>query len=194
MVGHETSKCYAKRRQRGDFARYLCGSGIDIGAGDDPLAVEDGSVRAYDKLDGDANTLTGIADESYDFVYSSHCLEHMESVQGALRNWVRILKGGGVLYVVVPDFELYEKGLWPSRFNSDHKASFSLRRPLLNSRRTHFVMHDLVKWLDLELAVSVLELHLEDDGFDPKRFEIDQTEIRNGGALCQIYFVGYKRR
>jgi SAM-dependent methyltransferase len=191
-MAQETFKCYPRRYERGDFERYLIGRGIDIGCGDDPLFVEEGSVRGYDKLDGDALYMAGIADESYDFVYSSHCLEHMPDVKLALTNWLRILRPGGILYVVVPDFELYEKKRWPSRFNGDHKASFSLS--IRVNRPTHYLIRDLVLWLDRERGVSTLEARLEDEGFDPARFEEDQTEMRNGGALCQIYFVGYKRQ
>ena len=191
-MSQETSKCYAKRRERGDFKRYLLGNGIDIGAGNDPLLIDEGSVRAWDKEDGDALYMEGVPDESYDFVYSSHCLEHMPEVQLALTNWVRILRPGGILYLVVPDFELYEKRQWPSRFNSDHKASFSLS--IRQRRLSHYLVPELVAWLDKEKAVTLLEAGLEDEGFDPSRFEEDQTEISNGGALCQIYLVGYKRK
>jgi SAM-dependent methyltransferase len=191
-MGLETSKCYAKRTERGDFKRYLFGHGIDIGCGNDPLVVQEGSVRGFDKEDGDALYMAAIEDESYDFVYSSHCLEHMPDVRLALRNWVRILKTGGILYVVVPDFSLYEKKCWPSRYNPDHKASFSLDLPL--ARANHYLVNNLVVWLDRELGITTVEVNLEDDGFDPARPDEDQTELRNGGALCQIYFVGYKRR
>src|ERR1700746_1334791 len=112
-MAQETSKCYPRRRERGDFKRYLTGEGIDVGCGDDPLRIEEGSVRGYDRLDGDALYMTGVPGEGYDFVYSSHCLEHMRDVKLALTNWLRILKPGGILYVVVPDFELYEKRRWP---------------------------------------------------------------------------------
>jgi ubiquinone/menaquinone biosynthesis C-methylase UbiE len=191
-MAQETSKCYARRRERCDFTRYLVGEGIDIGCGDDPLVVEEGSVRGYDRPDGDALYLAGVPDESYDFVYSSHCLEHMPDVKLALTNWIRILRPGGILYVVVPDFELYEKDSWPSRYNSDHKASFSLSAR--RTRASHYLIHDLVVWMDRERGVSTLEARLENEGFDPTRFMEDQTEMRNGGALCQIYFVGYKRK
>jgi SAM-dependent methyltransferase len=191
-MGQETSKCYSKRRARGDFQRYLFGHGIDIGCGNDPLIVQEGSVRGFDLLDGDALYMEEIKDESYDFVYSSHCLEHMPDVYLALHNWTRILKQGGILYVVVPDFELYEKKSWPSRFNPDHKASFSFS--VRAKRSSHYLMNELAIWLDRECAVTIMETGLEDDGFDPARFAEDQTEMRNGGALCQIYFVGYKRK
>ena len=189
----ETSKAFEIRRERGDFQRYLIGKGIDIGAGDDSLYILNGSVRSYDKRDGNAQFMAEIADATYDFVYSSHCLEHMPDVQLALRNWVRIIKPGGILYVVVPDFELYEKGMWPSRFNQDHKASFSITR-LPVDRATHYTMHDLVMWLDLELGVSTLELRLEDFGFDRTRFALDQTMAEHGWAQEQICLIGYKRK
>jgi len=189
----ETTKAFEIRRERGDFQRYLVGKGIDIGAGDDSLYILNGSVRSYDKRDGNAQFMAEIADASYDFVYSSHCLEHIADVQLALRNWVRIIKPGGILYIVVPDFELYEKGMWPSRFNADHKASFSIAR-LPVDRRTHYTMHDLVMWLDLELGVSTLELRLEDAGFDRTRFALDQTMAEHGWAQEQICLIGYKRK
>jgi hypothetical protein len=94
---------------------------------------------------------------------------------------------------VVPDFELYEKGMWPSRFNQDHKASFSITR-LPVDRATHYTLHDLVMWLDLELGVSTLELRLEDAGFDRTRFALDQTMAEHGWAQEQICLIGYKRK
>jgi len=116
----ETSKCHDMRLARGDFQNYLRGDGIDIGAGDDALRVPSGTVRPWDQPDGDAQLLAGISADCFDFVYSSHCLEHMRGVPEALENWIRVLRPGGWLYVVVPDYLLYEKMTWPSPFNSDH--------------------------------------------------------------------------
>ena len=70
--------------------------------------------------------MRGVPDASYDFVHSSHTLEHMRDAAEALCNWWRILAPGGYLIVVVPDWELYEQGVWPSQWNSDHKQRFSL--------------------------------------------------------------------
>ncbi|MBV5346213.1 MAG: methyltransferase domain-containing protein, partial [Rhodoferax sp.] len=63
-----------------------------------------------------------------DFVHSSHCLEHMRDVREALKNWIRIVKPGGFLILTVPDEDLYEQGQWPSRFNTDHKWSFTIHK------------------------------------------------------------------
>src|SRR5437867_5758022 len=83
----ETSKCEEMRRNRGDFDNYLKGEGIDIGAGEDVLKIPNGMVRPWDVPDGDAQLMAGVPDNSYDFVYSSHCLEHMRDVTQALTNW-----------------------------------------------------------------------------------------------------------
>ena len=80
----ETAKNYEDRVKNGDFSRYLHGYGIDIGGGDDCLILPPGikgKVRLWDLKDGDAQYLWKIRDEAFDFVYSSHCLEHMRNIK-----------------------------------------------------------------------------------------------------------------
>jgi hypothetical protein len=36
------------------------------------------------------------------------------------------VKPGGFLFFIVPDEDLYEQGVFPSRFNADHKATFTI--------------------------------------------------------------------
>lgn len=134
----ETAKAYARRVKAGWFDKYLIGSGIDIGCGYDILKSPYGSwlnevnqlipfnCRGWDQADGDAQYMKGIDDETYDFVYSSHCLEHMVDPSEALRNWFRILKRGGFLVVIVPDEDLYEQQVWPSKGNGDHKTTWTV--------------------------------------------------------------------
>lgn len=96
---------------------------IDIGAGKLPLNVPGLHVRAWDKEDGDAHSMVGVADGSYKTVFSHHCLEHLEAPISALRVWGRILANGGHLIVTVPHRDLYEKKpRLPSLFNPDHKT------------------------------------------------------------------------
>jgi len=191
---NETSKALAMRRRRGDFARYLHGKGIDIGAGPDPLRVPRGSVTRWDTAQGDAQYMAGIADESFDFVYSSHCLEHLRSVQEASRNWARILRPGGYLYLVVPDFELYEKRAWPPRFNQTHRHTFSLeftREHVGRSNHWH-VYEDLAPVVG-RLGIRILARILEADGYDyAEAWNVDQT--RRPATLAQICVIGIKRK
>jgi SAM-dependent methyltransferase len=51
----------------------------------------------------EGSTLEGIADAAYDFVLSSHNLEHISNPIKALYNWKRALKPCGFLLVVLPD-------------------------------------------------------------------------------------------
>ena len=193
QMGNETRKCFEKRKARGDFQKYLTGRGLDVGSGGDCLHVLRGSVDPWDLSQGDAEELVGVRDGIYEFVYSSHCLEHMRSVERALSNWVRVLKPGGILYVVVPDFSLYEKNCFPSKFNGDHKHTFSMtasRRE--QGRSTHWhLKEDLVPLLR-SLGVDVLETILEDDHYDRDLPEhVDQTHFPK--TLAQLCLIGRKR-
>lgn len=51
---------------------------------------------------GEATDLGFIADGSYDFVLSSHTLEHVANPLRALSEWKRVLKDGGLLALVLP--------------------------------------------------------------------------------------------
>jgi ubiquinone/menaquinone biosynthesis C-methylase UbiE len=74
---------------------------------------------------GNAQTLKGLRDCSFDFVYSGHTLEHMEDPALALKNWWRVVTVGGYLILYVPHRDLYEKKkTLPSQWNPDHKHFF----------------------------------------------------------------------
>jgi len=76
------------------------GQGVDIGAGLWPLpgATPVDSGRGP----GVAKHIAHFEDGSLDFVFSSHCLEHIENWRGALREWVDKLKPGGTLFLYLP--------------------------------------------------------------------------------------------
>ncbi len=118
----ETLKARSRRERDGFFEKYIRGRGIDIGCGTDPLTPD---VMKYDRIHGsrDAQMLPEVQDEQFDFVYSSHCLEHLHNPIIGLMNWWRVLKPGGFLIVTVPHRDLYEKRqVLPSRWNDDHKS------------------------------------------------------------------------
>jgi len=192
-MGNETRKCFEKRQTRGDFEKYLFGKGLDVGSGGDCLRILDGTVDPWDLTQGDAEALEGVQEGTYDFVYSSHCLEHLHSVERALSSWVRVLKPGGVLYVVVPDFTLYEKNYYPSRFNGDHKHTFSMTVSRKGEGRvTHWHLKEDFVPLLRSLGVDVMETVLEDDHYDRSLPEhVDQTHDPN--TLAQLCLIGRKR-
>lgn len=55
--------------------------------------------RQYQK---EGTRLDGIPAGSYDFVLSSHAIEHIANPLRALREWVRVLRDGGALILVMP--------------------------------------------------------------------------------------------
>lgn len=134
-MANEMQKAVNRRLYDSRFAReYFVGNGLDIGTGDDGLQKYKElfplikSVRPWDVHDGDAQYLTEIEDCIFDFAASSHCLEHMMSPHIALKNWIRVIRSGGHLIVTVPDEDMYEQGSWPSKYNYDHKHTFTINK------------------------------------------------------------------
>lgn len=50
----------------------------------------------------EATDLYGIANEKYDFLLSSHNLEHISNPVKALREWMRVVKPGGPIIILLP--------------------------------------------------------------------------------------------
>jgi SAM-dependent methyltransferase len=105
---------------------YLQGQGLEIGALHNPLRVparvrvtyvdrleEPVLRRHYPELAGqpfapvdvvdDGERLGKFADVSQDFVIANHFLEHCQDPIGSLFTLMRVLRVGGILYLVVPD-------------------------------------------------------------------------------------------
>lgn len=110
---------------------YTKGEGIDIGCYRWPwprsIAVEpDSKTARYIKNDlqrpcykTGGDDLSCFKDNKFDYVFSSHCLEHIQDWRRALDEWVRVLKIGGylILYLPHPRRESYRKGVHPSHVN-----------------------------------------------------------------------------
>lgn len=180
---NESLKARVRREREGCFERYFKGSGLDIGYGGD-LVVP--NARGWDLEDGDAQLLETIENETYDFVYSSHCLEHMRDPIIALMNWWRVLKPGGYLFVVVPDEDLYEHGIWPSVYNPDHKNTFTISKDKTWSP-VGFNITDLVNKLPNRKVISI---RTTDDNYDYSRHD-DQDQTL-GDAEAAIEFIVQK--
>jgi SAM-dependent methyltransferase len=110
---------------RTHFAAQLSGRGLEIGPLNRPLTTHAGMTVLYvDYADqatlkrlhpeladaippvhiiDDAEVLGTVEAESFDFLVAAHVIEHMRNPLRTLREWLRVLKPGGVLYLVVPD-------------------------------------------------------------------------------------------
>lgn len=191
----ECSKSIMRRLAEPNFVnRYFRGEGIDIGGAPDPLAMYVElfplmrGVRVWDLKDGDGQTLDGIADAQFDFVHSSHCLEHLHDPEDGLRNWFRVLKPGGHLIATVPDEDLYEQGQFPSTFNGDHKWTFTIFKTSSWSDRSRNLI-DLIASLGAEADVQKVQLLNSTYRYGLPRFDQTLTPIGESG----IEFVIRKR-
>lgn len=79
------------------MARLFCtGRGLDIGAGAWPLP---GAIPVELRDGGNA---LGLPPGRYDYVFSSHCLEHLVNPVQALEHWKERLRVGGALFLYLP--------------------------------------------------------------------------------------------
>jgi len=191
----ECSKSISRRLTDPNFInRYFVGRGLDIGGKPDPLALyrelfcQMDAVRTWDWEDGDAQHLATVKDGEFDFVHSSHCLEHLVAPLEGLSNWLRVVRPGGYLVVTVPDEDLYEQGVFPSTFNQDHKWTFTIFKTKSWSDRSLNLM-DLVRELDSAAELVRIEQLSASYRFELPRFDQTLTPV----AECGIELVIRKR-
>ena len=191
----ECSKSVARRLADANFIRrYFVGKGVDIGGKPDPLSLyahlfdRMSELRVWDLEDGDAQHMEGVPDNHFDFVHSSHCLEHLVNPAIGLKNWLRVTRPGGHVVVTVPDEDLYEQGVFPSTFNRDHKWTFAVCKHTSWSPRSVNVV-DLVR--ELGPAAELVRLEQLSSGyrFDIPRYDQSMSPV----AEFSIEFVLRKR-
>lgn len=155
-MGNEASKT---KQIWGEFEKNLLkGEGIDIGCGPDPIMP---NAIPFDMEDGDANEISKYIDKQFDFVFSSHSLEHMHDPIEAIQEWWKLVKPGGHLIFVVPDEDLYEQGYFPSLFNEDHKSTFTISKNTSWSPRSYNILELITYLRDAQL----LKIELQDNDY-----------------------------
>jgi SAM-dependent methyltransferase len=191
----ECSKSIVRRLNDSNFVRkYFVGIGVDVGGKPDPLVLYKHlfplmeSVRTWDWEDGDAEFMEGVADNTFDFLFASHCLEHLRDPHVGIRNWLRIVKPGGHLIVNVPEEDLYEQGIFPSTYNRDHKHTWTMGKEVSWSPNSINVV-EFVQTLGPAADVRKLEIIDATYRYDLPR--IDQTLAPV--AECAIEIIIRKR-
>jgi SAM-dependent methyltransferase len=101
------------------FAKHFCvGKGYDIGCNriewsfPDSIPI-DPVLNEYDAYN--------LPDGEVDYIFSSHCLEHLPHWVNALDYWISKLKNGGVLFLYLPH---YDQEYWRPWNNRKHVHSF----------------------------------------------------------------------
>jgi SAM-dependent methyltransferase len=107
-------------------SEYISGKGIEIGAFNNPLRVPSAvQVQYVDRLTtedlreeypesegydlvpvdivADGETLEPLEDASQDFIIAINFLEHCQDPIGTLGNFFRVIRSGGILFLVIPN-------------------------------------------------------------------------------------------
>lgn len=102
------------------YAQKFCsGYGVDVGCKKKEWAFP-GAVLADPCLGSmwDAGNLP----ENLDYIFSSHCLEHVDDYVSVMVHWYDKLNNGGVLFLYLPH---YEQKYWRPWNNKKHKHAFT---------------------------------------------------------------------
>ena len=122
----------------------------------------------------DAVNISLVYSQVYDFVFSSHSLEHIANPLKAIKEWLRILKKGGYLIIIVP-----EKSAC-----FDHKRNYSKFTTLLSQYEKN-VGED-----DLSTLPEILKNH--DLSMDLPAGDLDSFRLRsldNFNNRCLHHYV-----
>ncbi len=166
------------------------GSGLDVGSGDDPIRLE--GCQSFDKKDGDANNLsTYFKPNSFNYIHASQLLEHLVDPEKALLDWRGLLKRNGYIVATVPDWCLYEGMIWPSRYNGDHKSTWSLYYKS-SPAPIHIYVPEFI--MGLHDLYACLRVCLIDTNYNYKiGTRKDQTQNKELGVEAWIEFVLRKK-
>lgn len=192
----ESSKAMERRfnsEKRELFSKIFKGSGLDIGCGDDIITVKGATVGPFDMEHGDANHLDQYFEaESFDFIHASQCLEHMRDPKAALESWLKVLRKGGYAVISIPSWELYEGMIWPSRFNPDHKSTWSLWQKG-SPAPTHVWLPEFLEYFTM-FDYKLIYCELIDTNYNYKiGTRVDQTYPYENRVEAFIEFVLQKR-
>ena len=101
--------------------KYFKGRGLEIGPGDFPYSQQnttyiDKFPKHYDlnkskkviKVDNDQ---IPFGNSTFDFLISAHCLEHCPDTIKTLKEWIRVVKKEGLLFIILPHCDrTFDKG------------------------------------------------------------------------------------
>lgn len=100
------------------YALEVCkGNGVDVGCGKKEWCLP--GARAVDLSFRDEYEARELPQLHYDYIFSSHLLEHLRDWVDIVEYWTECLKPGGVLFLYLPD---YSQEYWRPWNNKKHKV------------------------------------------------------------------------
>lgn len=153
------------------------------------------NIKSFPCVDyiGSADNMSRFNDDTFDEIYASHILEHLGTGGGyrALREWHRILKSGGKIYISVPDLDVICSILLDKSYPEGHLIY--LIAMLYGGQRDEFDVHYYGYNLQL------LNMNLSSVGFSKgKRVESfgifdDMSSLEYLGRKISLNIIATKR-
>lgn len=121
-------KLYPKFQTEGHASKFAipfaeevcCGEGFDIGCMKKEWALP-GAIP-IDIIFNDGWSATKLPKSGVDYIFSSHCLEHLPDWVSVLDYWTTTLRVGGTLFLYLPD---YSQEYWRPWNNRKHLNIFT---------------------------------------------------------------------
>ena len=133
------------------YALHYCkGIGYDIGYNREEWRLPNSIGIDVNKGDGyDADNLP---EGEVDYIYSSHCLEHVECWYETLEYWISKIKKGGILFLYLPDIS---NVYWRPWHNTKHKCVLT-REVMDGFLRDHNIKDYMISNVDLNSSFMVV--------------------------------------
>lgn len=128
------------------FAKHFCiGKGVDIGCNKIEWSYP-GSIP-IDITFNNGYDATHLPEKDYDYVYSSHCLEHLQDWVGVLDYWTTCLRPGGILFLYLPHYDQEYWRPWNNRkhihvFTSEIISTYLKHKAYVNVFRSERDLND----------------------------------------------------
>lgn len=119
------------------YALKFCkGHGYDIGYGKDEWKFP--GSNGIDLKDG--TDALSLPEDIVDYIYSSHCLEHLPNWIEALDHWISRIKSGGILFLYLPDFSQEYWRPWNNRKHKQIMNPDQIREYLVHKKCSNIFM------------------------------------------------------
>lgn len=103
------------------FAKKFCkGKGYDIGFCKEEWKLP-GAIGIDENLEDNFNA-NNLPEDNVDYIFSSHCLEHVTDWVTTLEYWLSVIKSNGILFLYLPDLS---QNYWRPWHNRKHKHCFT---------------------------------------------------------------------
>lgn len=123
----------------------------------------------------DAVDLSSIDSNSYDFLISSNCLEHVANPLKAFSEWVRVVKHGGYILIALPN----------KKYNFDQQRPDTSFEHILKDYELDQTEHDLTH---LEEVITLHDISLDEGVKNKEELESRSRDNYNNRAMHHHVF------